>query len=257
MKLIACASVTVVFVICGSALGGCGGSGGSAPTALNVSGASSLKKPLTEFAADWKQANLNLEFAGSDKIAAALKSGRKPDVVVLAGKDVPAQLFAKGLISSPQAIAANRLVIATRRGGVNVSSISDLAKPGLTVALGAASVPVGKYADRVLAALPEPTRKAILANVATREPDAAGVTGKLVTGAVDAAIVYRTDVLAANGKLLGVAIPSSLKPTVKYFAASVLRSGHPDQSAKVVASLMSGTGHKILMKDGFLQVSAR
>jgi molybdate transport system substrate-binding protein len=248
--------VTLAALICAAALCACGDSGSSASTALNVSAASSLKKPLSQFAADWKQTGLNLEFAGSDKIAAAIEAGRKPDVVVLAGKDVPQQLFAKGLISKPEAVAANRLVIATRKGGLRVTSLSDLGKPGIKVALGAASVPVGKYADRVLAALPETTRNAILANVRTREPDAAGVTGKLVTGTVDAAIVYRTDVLSANGKLIGVTIPSALKPTVKYFAAGVSHGKHPDQSAKVLESLKSGMGHEILIKDGFLPPSA-
>ena len=123
------------------------------------------------------------------------------------------------------------------------------------MALGTASVPVGKYADRVLANLPAATRKAILANVKTREPDAAGVTGKLATGAVDAAIIYRTDVLAANGMLIAVAIPSSLKPTVKYFAASVEGSGNLTQATAVLDSLKSGKGHEILIKNGFLPAS--
>ncbi len=242
---------------CAAPFSACSEAGSSGSSAnLNLSAASSLKKPLTQLTGSWKRSDLKLEFAGSDKIAAALETGRKPDLVVLAGKDAPQQIHAKGLISAPEPIASNRLVIATRKGGVKVNSISDLAKPGVTVALGSSSVPVGKYADRVLAALPATTRKAILTNVKTREPDAAGVTGKLTNGAVDAAIIYRTDVLAANGMLIAVAIPSSLNPTIKYFAASVEGSGKLAQAAAVIESLKSGEGQEILIENGFLPASA-
>jgi len=248
---------TIVAVSGTAALVGCGDAKSSgSPASLNVSAASSLKKPIDQLATSWKQSDLKLEFAGSDKIAAALETGRKPDVVVLAGNEVPGQLYSKGLISVPQPIAANRLVVATRKSGVKVGSITDLARPGIKLALGTASVPVGKYADRVLANLPEATRKAILANVKTREPDAAGVTGKLTSGAVDAAIIYRTDVLAANGMLVSAVIPSSFKPTVKYFASSVEGSSHQSQASALLESLKSGKGQAILVKNGFLPASA-
>lgn len=229
----------------------CGSSDSTGPQ-LNVSAASSLKKPLTTLSSQYRPADLRLEFAGSDKIAAAIDAGRLPDVVVLAGSKVPAQLLKARKISRPVTVGANRLVIAVPTASRKVGSIEDLAKPGLKVALGSQTVPVGSYADKVIAQLPSGVRSGIAANVRTREPDAAGVVGKLTEGAVDAAIVYRTDVLASNGKLRAIAIPTRLDPTVVYQAATVAGTAHPVEAEALVASLRGGSGHRILMADGFL-----
>jgi molybdate transport system substrate-binding protein len=55
--------------------------------------------------------------------------------------------------------------------------------------------------------------------VRTREPDVTGVIGKVAAGAVDAGIVYATDIRAADG-LLAVAIPARLQPRIEYAAAA-------------------------------------
>jgi molybdate transport system substrate-binding protein len=235
---------TSVLVACGS--------DDSGATRLDVSAASSLKRPLTGLAGQYGNADLKIEFAGSDRIAAAITGGRLPDVVVLAGSSLAAKLRKAGKISDPVAIGSNRLVVAIPSGSTKVGSIEDLAKQGVQVALGSASVPVGAYADRAIARLPEPVRSGIAANVRTREPDASGVVGKLSSGAVDAAIVYLTDVLASSGKLKAIEIPADLDPQVVYEAATVAGTPHPVEAEALVASLRGGSAHRLLLKQGFL-----
>src|SRR6185295_18570685 len=105
--------------------------------------------------------------------------------------------------------------------GAKVSGLQDIEKPGVTIAMGSKTVPVGSYARKVLDKLPPSESKAILANVRSNEPDVGGVVGKVAQGAVDAGFVYITDVKAASGKLKAIDLPEELQPQVAYGVAVV------------------------------------
>src|SRR5204863_9489979 len=94
-------------------------------------------------------------------------------------------------------------------------------------------------------------RAAILRNVRSREPDVAGVIGKLTEGAVDAGFVYVTDVKAAGGKVKAIELPAALSPNVVYEAAVVKGTSHADKSRMFVQKLLSGKGAAALRKAGF------
>ena len=147
--------------------------------------------------------------------------------------------------------AANELVLAVPSDG-SVKSLDDLAEPGVTIAMGAESVPVGSYTRKVLDGLPAGERKAILANVRSNEPDVAGVVGKVAQGAVDAGFVYVTDVEAAGGELKAIELPADLKPEVAYGVAVVKGAKHPKQAKQYVDGLLSGAGREALDRAGFL-----
>ena len=210
------------------AAGGCGG--GDGRPQLTVSAASSLTDALTAYAADFEGADVRLSFAGSDALAAQIRSGAKPDVFVSADRAIAARLNAEGLTGAPRVVARNRLVVAT--ANPLVQTLADLLLPGVTVALGAATVPVGTYADEVLARLPLGPR--IRRRVRTREPDAGGVIGKVIAGAVDAGFVYATDARAPGGDVRAIELPASVQPRIEY-AAVVVRPG--DAAARFVEGL--------------------
>jgi ABC-type molybdate transport system substrate-binding protein len=69
--------------------------------------------------------------------------------------------------------AANRLVLAVPKSS-RIAGLTDLERPGLKVAVGAPTVPVGAYAAAVLARLPSLKRAKLLANIRDREPDVTG-----------------------------------------------------------------------------------
>jgi molybdate transport system substrate-binding protein len=132
-----------------------------------------------------------------------------------------------------------------------VSSLADLAKPGVTIAMGSASVPVGSYTRKVLGGLPAGQRAKILGNVRSNEPDVGGVIGKVTQGAVDAGFVYITDVKAAGGKVKAIELPASLQPRVAYAVAVVKGAKHPQQAKAFIAGLLNGAGATDLQKAGF------
>lgn len=229
---------------------GTGSTGGDEPT-LVVSAATSLKQAFTAYGERFGDADVKLSFAGSDQLAAQIRQGVAPDVFAAANTALPDELFADGLVERPIVFAANRLVIAVPADSTNIRSIDDLAKPGVTIAAGSATVPVGSYTRKVLARVPSATRDRIVANIRSNEPDVGGVTGKVVQGAVDAGFVYITDVEATGGKLRAVDLSSKLRPRGAYAVAIVKGSKHRPQALKFVKGLLSGSGQQTLRAAGF------
>jgi molybdate transport system substrate-binding protein len=249
------------------ALAGCGGStssgaanSGSAGTDrpdLTVSAAASLQGAFSAYAQQFSRAAVRYSFAGSDMLAAQIEQGVKPDVFASANTKLPDMLYAKGLVSKPVTFAANKLVIAVSARSTKVRGLSDLQRPGVTVAVGSPTVPIGDYTRKVLAKLgPGPSAK-ILANVRSEEPDVSGIVGKLTQGAVDAGFTYITDVKATKGALRAIPLPASLQPVVAYGAAIVKGDPHPVQAQAFVAGLLTGAGRTDLLHAGFLPPPAK
>jgi molybdate transport system substrate-binding protein len=228
------------------ALAGCGG-GGGAP-GLRISAASSLRVAFARYAAGLHPAAA-VTFAGSDELAAQIRAGARPDVFAAANAKLPDALYAAHLVERPVAFATNRLVLAVPAD----SSIRDLAgaaRAGVRLALGSATVPVGAYTATVLGRLPAPARRAIEANVRTREPDVASIVAKLQQHVVDAGFVYISDVRAAGGALRAIELPAALRPRVVYAAAVVRGSRSPARARAFVSGLLRGAGARDLRVSG-------
>ncbi|MDQ3849359.1 MAG: molybdate ABC transporter substrate-binding protein, partial [Actinomycetota bacterium] len=217
---------------------GCGSDGGGgspgamtpARPRLTVSAAASLEHAFTAYGKAIRGADVRFSFAGSDELAAQIRQGVRPDVFAAANTRLPDELHAKGLVGRPTVFAGNRLVLAVPARDPKVSSLRDIEKRGVTLAVGSSSVPVGSYTRTVLAKLPAGRRRAILANVRSQEPDVGGIVGKLTQGAVDAGFVYVSDVRASAGRLRAIELPAALRPSVAYGAAVVTGARHPRQA---------------------------
>ena len=243
--------MTVVLAVAALAASGCGSSSGGGKPDLVVSAAASLKDAFTQYAQKFPDATIRASFAGSDELAAQIQQGVRPDVFASANTKLPDELFQKGLVQKPVVFAGNRLVIAVPASGGKVSSIDDLEKPGVTVAMGSASVPVGIYTRKVLSGLPEDQSSKLLANVRSNEPDVAGVVGKVSQGAVDAGFVYITDVDATDGKLKAIELPKTLQPQVAYGVAVVKGAKHPREAREFIDGLLDADGRRALDAAGF------
>jgi molybdate transport system substrate-binding protein len=234
-------------------LDGCGeddeGSGGTQQ--LTVSAAASLKTAFTEYGKQLSDADARFSFAGSDELAAQIEQGVKPDLYAAANTKLPDELYEKGLVEKPTVFAGNELVLAVPADSDKVSSLEDLTRKGVNIAIGQEEVPVGSYTRTVLEKLPADQRDAILANVRSEEPDVAGITGKLTQGAVDAGFLYISDVRATDGKLKEITLPDDLQPQVAYGVAVVKGAKQPEAAQTFIDGLLDGAGAQALADAGF------
>lgn len=231
-------------------LGGCGGSEGGKPK-LTVSAAASLKNAFEGYGPRFKRGAPRFSFAGSDELAAQIRSGVRPDVYAAANTKLPDRLFREGLVQKPIRFARNRLVVAVPAGSRDVSSVHDLARPGVELVIGSESVPIGAYTREVLGRLPRTEERRVLANVRSNEPDVVGITGKLTQGAADAGFLYVTDVAGTRGKVRAIELPKGLRPDVEYGAAVVKGAKEPAAARAFIESLLSGPGLAAMKKAGF------
>jgi molybdate transport system substrate-binding protein len=250
--------VAILLALLVAALGGagCGGStdgDGTSTPQLVVSAAASLQAAFTQYGTRFTDAKARFSFAGSDVLAGQIRAGVRPDVYASANTTLPDALYVQGLVDKPIRFASNELVLATQADDKQINSLEDVEKQGVRLAVGAASVPVGGYTLNTLAKLPRAKARAILANVRSAEPDVTGIVGKLVQGAVDAGFLYATDVLATNGKLRAIHLPSQLTPVVQYGVAIVNGARHPAQAKAFIYGLLSGAGRDALARNGFGQ----
>lgn len=238
--------ITLVVVI--AALAGCGGDDSdSSRSPLVVSAAASLTDALTSCSKQFDDAQVRLSFAGSDELAAQIRQGVKPDVYAAANTKLPDQLAAEGLLDKPVKFATNELVIAVPDDS-DISSLDDLAKPGVKLVIGSETVPVGAYTRTVLGNLPAAQEKQVMGNVKSNEPDVKGVVGKLTQGAADAGFVYRTDLVDG---LKAITLPEDLQPVVEYGAGVVKGAKNPDAAQQYLNGLTNGACAAALKKAGF------
>lgn len=239
-------------------LAGCGGAsrGEDDKPELTVSAAASLSEPFGRYGRAFDPARVRLSFAGSDELVAQIRRGAQPDVFAAANTDLPEALARERLLEPPVVFATNRLVLAVPTGS-RVDSLADLEAPGRRLVIGSESVPVGRYTREVLARLGGPRSRRILANIRSEEPDVKGVVAKVAGGAADAGFVYRSDAMAAGGRLLAIELPARLKPETSYAAGVLRESSHPRLAREFVAGLRSGSGRRALREAGFAPPAQR
>jgi molybdate transport system substrate-binding protein len=239
------------------ALAGCGDDaavsdgGGRDKPRLVVSAASSMKEALSACAKKFPDADVRLQFAGSDELAAQIRQGVPVDVFAAANTKLPAALAREGKLEDPVTFATNQLVLAVPADGAKVDSLKALEQPRVDLVIGAEGVPVGDYTRGVLVRLGPEHSKAVLANVRSNEPDVKGIVGKLTQGAADAGFVYQSDVNAAGGELRAIKLPAKLEPTATYAGGVVTDAKQPETAEAFVDGLLAGPCHDALLAAGF------
>lgn len=245
---LAAVALLVVAAAC-SSQGGAPGSSAPGTGTVTVLAASSLTGTFTSIAAAFEAANQDvdvlLSFAGSSALAAQILEGVPGDVFASADEANLAKVAEAGATSGDAVIfATNELQIVVAAGNpLGIEGLEDLTD-GLTLALCRAEVPCGAYATRAFeqAGLPLPP--------AGREDSVKGVLTKVQLGEVDAGIVYRTDVLAAEG-VTGVDLDAHAQVRATYPAAVLADASNLRAGAAFVAFLVSDEAQAILRRAGF------
>jgi molybdate transport system substrate-binding protein len=246
-------------VVLALALAGCStGAGTGSPDAadapqgeITVLAAASLTGPLDEIVDEFEArdpgATVTVSYGGSSALAQQIVAGSPVDVFLSASSATMRTVADAGLVEGePVTFARNALEIAVPVGNPGgVDSLADLASPGVSVALCAPEVPCGALAQTVLA------DDGVELTPATLEPDVKSALTKVELGEVDAALVYRTDVVAAGDAVEGVEIGGADSPTTTYEAARLRDAPDPALTDAFVDHVLSSEGRDVLAAAGF------
>jgi molybdate transport system substrate-binding protein len=224
---------------------------------LTVFTAASLTEAFGEMAAMFESThpgvNVTLNFAGSNTLRAQIEAGARADVFASANTKEMNTLVANGFVAegAVQIFVANQLVIITpTENRAGLSTVDDLALPGLKLVLAAEEVPVGRYARQILENAGADFKAKVLANVVSNETDVKQVLAKVQLGEADAGIVYASDAVATPA-LPVIEIPPEWNVLAEYPIAPLVNAPQPKLADEFLAFVLSPNGQSILQKWGF------
>jgi molybdate transport system substrate-binding protein len=219
---------------------------------VTVSAAASLTGAFQQIAREFEASNpgvvVKTNFAGSPTLVQQIQEGAPVDVFASADEPNMQRIADAGeLAGKPRVFARNQLEILVPKGNPKkVSSLADLTKPGLVLALCGPTVPAGRYAREAFA------KANLTVPETSQELDVKAVVSRVVLGEADAGIVYVTDVRAAGDKAEGVAIPQAGNVVARYPIAVLKDAPNSAAADAFVAHVLGAAGRATLEKFGFL-----
>lgn len=224
------------------------GCAGEETTTLTVLAASSLVDTfdvLAEtFEAEHRGVKVEVVAGSSTTLAEQAADGAPGDVLATADEASMQVAVAAGAATEHHGFASNVLVLATPPGNPgDVTGLEDLRDA--TWVRCADEVPCGRVAVTLLAA------RGVDAEPASLEDDARSTLDKLVSGEADAALVYRTDAIAAGDQVTTIEIPGADDERTTYFIAPLNRSAHDDLTGEFVDLVLGEAGRDALAEAGF------
>ena len=241
----------------------------SAPTdtTLTVMAAASLTESFSELGLQFQDAHpgvtVQFNFAGSAQLSLQISQGAPADVFASANQKQMDLAVETGRVdaAAEQIFAQNRLVVVYPKANPGeLSTLADLARPGVKIILANREVPVGQYSiDFLDKAVKDPQlgagyKTAFLGNVASFENSVKGVLTKVVLGEADAGIVYTTDITGDAVSQVGqIEIPAALNVTAVYPIAVLTDSPNQELAKAFVEMVLSPQGQSLLAKYGFMK----
>jgi molybdate transport system substrate-binding protein len=226
---------------------------GSAPAVtgtVTVLAAASLQEAFTTLGKQFEAAHpgttVRFSFGASSDLAAQINQGAPADVFASASPKNMQQVVTGGEASSSSSFAKNVMEVAVPpKNPGHVTSVTDLAKSSVTVALCEPQVPCGAVAAQVF------KNAKITVKPVTLEPDVKSTLSKVELNEVDAGMVYVTDVRAAGSKVKGVVIPNDINASTEYPIAALTKAPNPAGAQAFVKLVLSPQGQSVLTSSGF------
>lgn len=217
---------------------------------ITVFAAASLKEAFTTIGKQFEAANpgvkVTFSFGASSTLATQITDGAPADVFASASPKNMDQVVTAGDASNPVNFVKNVMEVAVPPSNpANVTSVSDLAKSSVKVALCQPQVPCGTVAAKVFA------NAKMTVKPVTLQPDVKSVLTQVELGNVDAGMVYVTDVHAAAAKVKGITIPDSVNASTEYPIAAISKSNNLAAAQAFVAYVLSAAGQSVLTADEF------
>jgi len=251
MKPLVFAALSVLF------LTGCA-TPGAEPTAtddpltgkITVLAAASLTDSLDEVADAFEARHPNVDvvisYGGSSALAQQVVEGSPVDVFFSANESTMTTVTEAGLTVEPSIVVTNVLEIAVPAGNpAGITDLTDFANPDFVIALCDPAVPCGSAAAKLLDLV------GVVASVDTLEEDVRAALTKVALGEVDAALVYRTDVLAAGDDVDGIVVPEADSIVNRYPISLIVDAPNPDAAQAFIDYVKSEDGIDVFTTAGF------
>lgn len=231
-------------------------------TAASLKGASG--KLGTAFSAMYPGHSAVFNLDGTQNLKIQVENGAYADVFISASNAYTSTLRSEGYFinSTVKPLTTNYVIVilpASNPG--NIKTLADLAKPGVKIAIGYKTVPVGTAASVVLANLAKSTysqdwNKSVYNNVVTYETTEPGVVTKVALGEVDAGFVYESTYRAAPKDTYSVITIPKADNYLQTYTIGVLQQTRNSGVAQEFEDFMlSSVGQQILQDYGFRPVT--
>ncbi len=228
-----------------------------APTTLEVFAASSLADAFADLEAGFERDNPGVDVrvtsAGSQVLRLQIEQGAGADVFASADEVHMRALVEAGEVEGEREFARNTLVVIVPSGS-KMKAFGELADAERVV-LGTETSPIGAYTrrmfDRARGAVDDAFVDGVWDRVVSRESNVRLVRAKVALGEADAAVVYRTDALGAEGVRV-VGVPEDVNVQASYPIGVVSRSVRGELAGRFVGFVRSARGAQVLRERGFV-----
>ncbi len=209
---------------------------------------------------------ITFNLAGTQTIKNQIQMGAYADVFMSASTRYTNELMGGGYLvnDTVRKFTSNYIVIIVPSGNPgNIQSYTDLARPGVKIAMGTGEVPVGINTRIVLDKLsaspdtPDGWKDAVFQNVVTYENAEPGIVTKVSLGEVDAGFVYESSFSAAKtGTLELIPIPGEYNALQIYTLGILTDSRNKKTGETFIEFILSDEGQTILKEYGFTSISS-
>lgn len=231
-------------------------------TAASLTGASG---ELAEaFESEYTGYSVTFNLAGTQDLKTQVMNGADADVFISASPKYTNELKNGGYFinDTVQDLVSNWItVIVPADNPGEITTLADLAKPGVMIAMGTEEVPVGINTRKVIDKIANQSeygsdwKDAIYANMVTYEVAEPSVVEKVKLGEVDAGFVYQSSSSASGDAIWKIEIPKDLNEIQYYHIAILTETKKPDGAAAFEEFMLGATGHEILERFGFIPAS--
>ena len=217
---------------------------------ITVLAAASLTEAFTQIGKDFEATNpagaVTFSFGSSATLATQIVQGAPADVFAAASPATMTAVTVAGAANTPTEFVSNTLEIAVVKGNPRkITGLEDFADESKRLALCAPQVPCGTAAIKAFAAakiVPKPD---------TLEQDVKAALQKVASDEVDAAMVYKTDVIAASDEVDGIAFTEAQQAINTYPMATLKEAKNPVLAKAFVDHVLSPQGQAVLAEAGF------
>jgi len=220
-------------------------------TTLNVYAASSLATPFAYagLAYEKEHPGVKVQFnlGASSDLARFVQEGAPADVFASADVANMEKVESEDLLFSPSVVfATTYLEIIVEKGNpLNISSLQDLTDPDLIFVTTNPEVPIGKYTAEVF------DKASLTVTPDSLESNVKGIMLKVAGGEADAGIVYHSEVIASDGQVEGVKIPTKFNIVAEFPLGIIKNSANKQEAQRFIDYLLSPVGQSLLTQYGF------